>query len=199
MPLLERIAAWIFGLAFLGLAAAVATETFSRKVFNKSLQGVDELGGYLLAVGAALSFAVALIGRTHIRIDLIHDLLPRALRVALNILAVALILVAAVAVTYMAWIALSDSILFNATAQTPWATPLRIPQAAWVAALGVFVLVAALQLAKVLGLLVAGRIDALDRHHGPRGAKEELADELADIAARGAAAAAQVPVAERRP
>jgi TRAP-type C4-dicarboxylate transport system permease small subunit len=182
MPLLERIAAWIFGLAFLGLAAAVATETFSRKVFNKSLQGVDELGGYLLAVGAALSFAVALIGRTHIRIDLIHDLLPRALRVALNILAVALILVAAVAVTYMAWIALSDSILFNATAQTPWATPLRI-----------------LQLAKVLGLLVAGRIDALDRHHGPRGAKEELADELADIAARGAAAAAQVPVAERRP
>jgi hypothetical protein len=60
-------------------------------------------------------------------------------------------------------------------------------------------LVAALQLAKVLGLLVAGRIDALDRHHGPRGAKEELADELADIAARGAAAAAQVPVAERRP
>jgi TRAP-type C4-dicarboxylate transport system permease small subunit len=191
MPLLERIAAWIFGLAFLGLAGAVATETMMRKVFNRSLQGVDELGGYLLAVGAALSFAVALIGRTHIRIDLVHDRLPRVLRVLLNVIAVMLILIAAIAATYMAWIALSDSILFNATAQTPWATPLRIPQAAWLAALALFALVAALQLAKVLGLLFTGRIDALDRHHGPRGAKEELADELADIQARKAAAAAE--------
>lgn len=188
MLLLERIAAWTFGIAFLGLAAAVATETFSRKVFNRSLQGVDELGGYLLAVGAALSFAVALIGRTHIRIDLIHDRMPRVLRVALNIVAVALILTSALAATYMAWIALSDSILFNSTAQTPWATPLRIPQAAWVGALGLFCLVAALQLVKVVRLLLAGRIDELDRHHGPRGAKEELADELADIEARKATA-----------
>jgi len=192
MVFLERIAAWIFGIAFLGLAAAVATETFSRKVLNRSLQGVDELGGYVLAVGAALSFAVGLIGRSHIRIDLIHDRLPRLLRVALNLLAVALILIAALAVTYMAWIALTDSILFNATAQTPWATPLRIPQAAWVGALGLFCVVAMLQLVKVAGLLLTGRIDALDRHHGPRGAKEELADELADIEARKATATVEV-------
>jgi TRAP-type C4-dicarboxylate transport system permease small subunit len=183
---LERIAAWIFGLAFLTLAAAVATETFSRKVLNKSLQGVDELGGYILAIGAALSFAVALAGRTHIRIDLLHDLLPRSLRVLLNLIATTLLAVTAFAVAYMAWLALADTIQFSATAQTPWATPLKYPQALWLAALVVFVLVALAQVVRVLSLLLTGRGGEVDRGYGPRGAKDELADELADIEARGA-------------
>ena len=134
----ERAVAWIFGLAFLGLALAVAVETIMRKVFNRSLQGVDELGGYVLAVGAGLSFAIALTTRTHIRIDLIHDRLPRPLRVLLNMLALPSIAACAAAVTYMAWLTLTDSIAYNATAQTPWATPLHIPQTAWVLALGIF-------------------------------------------------------------
>ena len=58
-----------------------------RKVLNRSLQGVDELGGYVLAVGTGLSFAAALLARAHIRIDVIHERLPRALRVAFNIAA----------------------------------------------------------------------------------------------------------------
>ena len=87
MKKLEAIAATIFGLAFLVLAGAVATETIMRKVFNRSLQGVDELGGYILALAGATSFAVALVARAHIRIDLVHDHLPLALRVILNILA----------------------------------------------------------------------------------------------------------------
>lgn len=189
MHTLERIAAWIFGLAFLTLAAAVATETFARKVFNKSLQGVDELGGYILAVGAALAFAVALVGRTHIRIDLLHDMMPRGVRILLNLVAVVLLAVAAVAIAYMAWIALTDTIQFNATAQTPWATPLKFPQAVWLAALAVFVIVALAQVVRVLGLIASGRGAEVDRGYGPRGAKDELADELADIEARGAATA----------
>ena len=45
MKRLESLAASIFGLAFLVLAIAVTIETIMRKVFNQSLQGVDELGG----------------------------------------------------------------------------------------------------------------------------------------------------------
>ena len=37
----EALAATAFGLVFLVLAAAVAVETASRKLFNISLQGVD--------------------------------------------------------------------------------------------------------------------------------------------------------------
>jgi TRAP-type C4-dicarboxylate transport system permease small subunit len=182
---LDRILAMIFGFGLLALALLAAVETVMRKMFNKSLQGVDELGGYILAVTAALSFAIALHGRTHIRIDLVHDHLPRALRVALNAVAMTAIAVSALAAFYMAWLALADTIQFNATAQTPWATPLKIPQSAWVLALALFALVAVVEAVRTVGAIVAGDIDRVDRAYGPRGAKEELDDELADLRSRG--------------
>jgi TRAP-type C4-dicarboxylate transport system permease small subunit len=185
MKLLERIAAIVFGLAFVGLGLAVAVETVSRKVFNRSLQGVDELGGYILAVGASLAFAVALAGRAHIRIDLVHDHLPRFLRVPLNIVSVLAIAACAIGAAWMASIALRDTIDFNATAQTPWATPLKYPQGIWLAALVLFVAVAVIEVVRVLLLAMRGRFADIDRSYGPRGAKEELAEELADLEARG--------------
>jgi TRAP-type C4-dicarboxylate transport system permease small subunit len=185
MQSLERISAWVFGLAFLLLALAVAVETIMRKVFNKSLQGVDELGGYVLAVGAALSFAIALRQRTHIRIDVVHERLPKAVRVMLNALALPSLLACAAAVLYMAWFALGETIQFNATAQTPWATPLRYPQTAWVIALAVFALFALVETGVMLRTLVSGRITEMDHRYGPRGAKDELDEELADLKARG--------------
>ena len=191
MQRLDRILAMIFGFGLLALALAVAVETIMRKVFNKSLQGVDELGGYILAVTAALSFAIALHARTHIRIDLIHDHLPRVVRALLNVFATASIAVCALAALYMAWLALMDTIQFNATAQTPWATPLKIPQTVWVLSLLVFVIVAAVESVKVVALLLTGRVSELDRRHGPRGTKEELDEELADLKARGGPAGAE--------
>jgi TRAP-type C4-dicarboxylate transport system permease small subunit len=193
MKSIERLAALLFGFAFLFLAFAVAVETFLRKVFNISLQGVDELGGYVLAVGAGLSFAVALTSHAHIRIDIVHDNLPRALRVVLNITAVPALVACAVAVFAMAWLALKDTILFSATAQTPWATPLKYPQALWLVSLGVFVVVALAELFAIAILVLRGRFDEVDRRYGPRGAKQELDEELADLKARGVVAEATLP------
>ena len=188
MKRFESLAATAFGIVFLVLALTVAVETVSRKLFNVSLQGVDELGSYCLAVGGALSFAVALVSRAHIRIDIVHEYFPKALRVLLNVIAVAMLFVSAVVLLQMAWISLSESILFGSTAQTPWATPLRYPQILWVAALAIFLAVTLLQLARVALLLVRRRIDRLDREFSPRGSREELEEELEDIRHRGAAA-----------
>ncbi len=187
MKRLEAVAAAVFGLSFLVLAFAVATETIMRKLFNRSLQGVDELGGYILAGGAALAIAAAVVSRAHIRIDLLHDFMNRPLRILLNVASVAALLVSAGMLLRMAWIALDESKLFNSTAQTPWATPLWIPQTVWVGALGVFAL-AALWLALQLGwMAVRGEWAKLDRNYGPRGAKDELEDELEDLRQRMAA------------
>jgi hypothetical protein len=41
----------LFGYMFLALSALVTFETILRKLFNMSIQGADELGGYALAVG----------------------------------------------------------------------------------------------------------------------------------------------------
>jgi TRAP-type C4-dicarboxylate transport system permease small subunit len=190
MRRLETVGAWLFGLVFVALAFAVAIEVTMRKVLNVSLQGVDELGGYALAVGSALAFSLALVARAHIRIDLVHERLPRALRIPMNLVAVLVLAATAAALPLLGWFALSDSIAMNSTAQTPWATPLRWPQSVWFAALVVFAAVAAGSVLRALGLLLAGRLEAVDREYGPRGTKEELQEELADIEARGAAAAA---------
>lgn len=199
MKSIERLAALLFGFAFLLLAFAVALETFLRKVFNISLQGVDELGGYILAVGAGLSFAVALTAHAHIRIDIVHDNLPQAMRIVLNILAVPALVACAVAAFAMAWLALSDTILFSATAQTPWATPLKYPQALWLVSLGVFLIVALAELFTVIKLVIGGQFDEVDRHYGPRGAKQELDEELADLKARGVVAdVVDVPSSNRK-
>ncbi|MEZ5722314.1 MAG: TRAP transporter small permease subunit [Paracoccaceae bacterium] len=73
---MDRIATWIsrlFGVALLFLSGFVALETMMRKLFNTSLQGADELGGYVLAFGASAAFVVALIDRAHVRIDVLHQ------------------------------------------------------------------------------------------------------------------------------
>ena len=190
MKNLEKVAATLFGVVFLLLSFAVAVETTMRKVFNVSLQGVDELGGYCLAVGASLAFTLALISRAHIRIDLIHDRLPQGPRVALNVLAMLTVSATALLLLAMAYYSLRDSIALNSTAQTPWATPIKYPQMVWIASLGLFALVAAGYGARVLWLAASGRVDALVRDYSPRGAKEELKEELDDAKARGVEVAA---------
>lgn len=187
MKPLERIASIAFGLVFLLLSLAVAVETVSRKIFNVSLQGVDELGGYCLAIGGALAFAVTLAANAHIRIDLLHDRLGRWFRILLNGLALLSLMVAAAVLAWMGGIALSDSIAYNATAQTPWATPLRLPQGAWLAALALFLLVALVRAAGWLAALAGRRWSRLDRGYSPRGSRDELEEELADLRARGIA------------
>lgn len=189
MKRFEAAAATLFGGAFLVLAFAVTVETLMRKVFNRSLQGVDELGGYILASGAALAIAVALVSRAHIRIDLLHAVLPLVLRNVLNIAAAVALAASMAMLVWMASIARSESVLFNATAQTPWATPLRYPQTLWVTALAVTMVAALWQLVRAGALAARSRWTELEREHGPRGAKEELDEELEDLKHRGAAPA----------
>ena len=193
MKRLEGIAATLFGLAFLLLSFAVAVETIGRKVFNVSLQGVDELGGYVLAVGSAMAMLVALAGRAHVRIDLLHDLMPRGLRVMLNSISIFAIALSTLVLVRMAHIAWSDSISYNSTAQTPWATPLKYPQGLWLASLALFALFACVLAAKLIASLARGDFEGVDRDFSPKGTKDELAEELEDIQARGAVAQASLP------
>ena len=188
MKKLESLAASIFGIAFLVLAVAVTAETIMRKVFNQSLQGVDELGGYILALAGTMSLSVALVARAHIRIDIVHDHLPKALRWPLNVLASISIFLCALALLRMAWFAYDEFSVLGATAQTPWATPLKYPQALWVVALALFVVVCAVEVFNIGTLLFKGDLRTIDRNYGPRTAREELEDELADMKVRGVTA-----------
>lgn len=176
----------IFGLIFVALSLLVAVETVMRKTFNVSLQGADELGGYALAVGATIAFSLALTGRSHIRVDVFHDRLPAALQTGLNWLSAVLLAGFAGLVAWLAWFVIQDSAAYKSVSQTPWATPLVLPQSVWLAGLVVFALVAAAYALRASWLLVQGRVVMLNREFGPRSTKDEVDEELQDLKARSA-------------
>jgi TRAP-type C4-dicarboxylate transport system permease small subunit len=184
---IERWLGTIFGLVFVALAFLVTVETIMRKVFNRSLQGADELGGYSLAIGATVAFSLAMMGRSHIRVDVFHDRLPKALQLLLNWLSVLCLAAFGVLMAWLAWYALQDSLAYRSVSQTPWATPLVYPQSAWLFGLTMFALVSLGYAIRATWLLARGRTAQLNREFGPRSTQEEVAEELEDLKTRSAA------------
>ncbi len=188
---IENVLAWVFGLTFLALAAVVTVETLSRKLFNVSLQGADELGGYSLAVGSTIAFSLALMGRNHIRVDVFHERMPKPVQAFLNWFSIVSLAGFGIFVAWVATKVIADTKAYGSTAQTPWATPLIWPQSVWYAGLVVFALVATGYALRATGLLVTGRVDTLNHDFHPKSAKEELKEELDDLAQRQAAEGAK--------
>lgn len=187
MRRVEAVIANLFGIIFLTLSAVVTVETLARKLFNFSIQGADELGGYSLAIGSTLAFTLALAGRNHIRVDVFHERFPRGLKAALNWLSIVLLAALAVLFVAVSFRVLDESLAFRSTAQTPWATPLIYPQALWYAGLVIFMLFAVGYAARATWLLAKGRIEDLNHEFQPKSAKEEVKEELEDFAQRSAA------------
>ena len=71
-------------------------------------------------------------------------------------------------------------------AQTPWATPLIYPQAVWYVGLVIFSLVATGYALRATMLLFTGRTADVLHEFQPKSAKEELREELDDLAHRHA-------------
>lgn len=181
---IETVLGAVFGLIFIALSALVTVETISRKVFNFSIQGADELGGYALAIGSTIAFSLALMGRNHIRVDVFHEFLPRRAQAFLNWLSIVGLAALGVFVAWVAFKVIADTLQYHSTAQTPWATPLIIPQSVWYAGLVVFALVASGYALRATALLAGGRIETLNTDFHPKSAKEELKEELDDLAQR---------------
>lgn len=183
---IETVLATVFGSIFIGLAVVVTVETLARKLFNVSLQGADELGGYALAVGSTIAFSLALMGRAHIRVDVFHEKFSPRIQAVLNWISIVSLALFSLFIAWVAFKVLGDTLQYRSTAQTPWATPLIIPQGVWYAGLAIFALVATAYAARATGLLLSGRIETLNADFHPKSAKEELKEELDDLAVRQA-------------
>ncbi len=181
---LDNITNIIFGSIFMLLSLLIVLETLLRKFFNLSLQGIDELSGYALALGACLAFSSALIGRSHMRIDLLYSKYPTWLRSLLNLLSVISLSLFASFLLYVSWQIIQETQEYGSTAPTAWSTPLIWPQGAWFAALALFSLISLLLVFKAIQLLLSKNLQHLNQQFGPKGVLEEVAQELDDFASR---------------
>ncbi len=184
MSRLARIMGIVFGWMTLALGLIVTSETAFRKFLNFSLQGADELGGYILAFTTCLAFCCALIGRNHMRIDTIHYMLPLKGQAILNWISSVSIGLFAMVLAWASWGIIRDTWEYKSTAPTPWATPLIYPQAIWYVGILLFAFVAVTLSIKATRLLLSGDMVRLVEDFQPKATKEELKEELEDAKRR---------------
>ena len=180
----SRLASWLFGLALVALSLFVTVETISRKLFNHSFEGADELGGYVLAIGSSLAFTVALVERAHVRIDVVHGRLPLRARAVLDWLSAVSLGLLGGFLVYIGYYVIRDTLSYGSVAQSPWATPLIYPQSGWYAGYVLFAVASVTLAVYATVLLVRGRFEALSAHFDPMGAEDEVREELSHVEAR---------------
>lgn len=135
-----RIIGILGGYACLGLSFLIVFEILARKLFNHSLQGVDEIGGYVVAVTGTFGMALAAVERAHTRIDVLLLRLPKQVQAGLNLVSYVALGLGAAFMGYMGWRTLDDSLTFGSVSSSPLQVPLWIPQSLWMAGLVVFAL-----------------------------------------------------------
>lgn len=162
------------------IALGTCVEMVSRKLFNFSLQGVDEIGGYTLAVTSALGFSFTLLARGHTRVDFLLGRLPTGPRAALNALAMVTLAAVAVFASYRAFNVLAESIEFDSHSTSPLQTPMWIPQSLWFFGYLLFSLTATAMAVHACLLLLKDR-ERLNRVYGPPTLEEEIESETGGI------------------
>jgi TRAP-type mannitol/chloroaromatic compound transport system permease small subunit len=179
-----RMAAIICGWWLLLVAFFTCVEIIGRKLFGFSLQGVDEVGGYTLAIVATLSFSHALLMRAHTRIDFLIVKLGARSRAWLNMLAVVTLALMALFALWKGLPVLLESIEFSSHSTSPLQTPMWLPQGAWAIGLMLFAICASALAAHALWLLAGGGYAAINKLYGPPSLNEEIDREVGALAER---------------
>jgi TRAP-type mannitol/chloroaromatic compound transport system permease small subunit len=184
MAPVARFLTALCGWWLMAYAVLTCADILARKLLNRSIQGVDEIGGYTLAVVGALSFAWPLIQRSHTRVDFLLGRFGPDTRAVLNVLAYASLAALGVMAAWMAWDVVADSLRYRSRSTTPLQTPLWIPQALWLFGLAVFA-VTAVGLAVHASFLLVRDRKAVNRLYGPLTVEEEINTETAGLMERG--------------
>lgn len=175
---LTRLACILCGWWLLVVSAFTCVEIVGRKLFGFSLQGVDEVGGYSLAVVASLGFAHALVSRSHTRIDFLIVKLGPGARAALNVLAMVTLALMAVFMLWKGLPVLMETLEFQSHSTSPLHTPLWMPQGPWIFGLVLFAIAAVALALHALWLLTRRDLDAINDFYGPPSLDEEIEREV---------------------
>lgn len=181
-----RSGLWFGGLLILLAAVLIGVDVVLRKFFSTSIGGADELAGYALAIGTSWALAAALVDRAHIRIDSLYVLLPVRLRLALDLVGVALLLGFFGLVAWHGLGVMTQSWTAGTRSQSALETPTVIPQAVWLAGLAGFLIAGVLVLAAAIAHLTRGDLAAASRLISTRSAEEEVEAEIRDLRERRA-------------
>ncbi len=167
----------ITGYLLLFQAVITAIEIIMRKVFNHSFQGVDEIGGYVLAITASFGFAYAALRGAHTRVDFLLLHLPLRSRAVMHVISAVVLSLVSSGMLWYAIKALRETLEYQSIANSPLETPIWIPQTFWLAGFVIFAAICLFLAARAITLLFQGKIKLLEHEFGTATPVEEL-DEL---------------------
>jgi TRAP-type C4-dicarboxylate transport system permease small subunit len=170
LRIVEHIAATlalVAGVAIAVLAGLITIDIVGRDFFGVSIQGTDEIGGYVLAFVGSLGMALTLLRRGHPRIEIFFRFFPQAMRDALHALAQFAMATFAVFMAWHAWGELQTTLRFGAITNTPLQTPLWVPQGVWLIGMIFFAVTACLTTVHAIILLITDRSSLAGRYGAP--------------------------------
>ncbi|RWR07399.1 TRAP transporter small permease [Sinirhodobacter populi] len=179
LRVLATAGVWFGGGLLVLLSFAVGTEVLMRRLANHSFTGVDELGGYTLAIVSAIAFTSTLLNRGHIRIDLVHQRFGPRGRAILDLLAMAGLIAFYGLLLKYAWLLLDRSYTMGSRSVSPLSVVMWIPQSLWFAGLLLFVVTAVTLFLRSLLALCTGDLRTVNALIGTLSADDEVAEELA--------------------
>lgn len=178
---LERIvraSAWVGGIALLACALLISIDLILRKLFGISMGGADEIAGYVLAIVSSWAFPIALLKRSHIRVDILYSRLPLKPKVGLDLLALAGMAVFVGALLWHSGQVLLDSIHYRSVSTTPLQVPLWMPQSLWFAGYLFFAVIILVLAWASLMQIRQQRLTAVSALIGIHSVEEEIHEEV---------------------
>lgn len=175
---ISRVAVWCGGAALMLAAFMVTLDVISRKIFNYTISGSDEISGYVFAASTTWAYSFCLLSRSNIRIDAFYNLLSLKPRALLDIVGLLCLLYYAIMLTTNGWGMFLENVKYLSTAQTTLATPLWIPQMFWISGLGFFVICLSFLAIYAITSLFRGNWKKINQIIGVKTVQEELVDEI---------------------
>lgn len=179
---ISRAGAIVGGALLLVAAIAICVDILLRYAFSLTIGGADDLSGYALAISSAWGFSLALLTRSHIRIDTVYvRVKSRIARAALDLLSLACFGIFVAFMAWYGWGVVSLSWVSDSHSQSAIEMPLIYPQGLWFAGLVFCVTATVLLLVRSITAWVKGDLDRLFRLVGSKSAVAEAEEEIKSI------------------
>lgn len=180
---LAQLGIWIGGVLLFAAATIVTAEVLLRKgtgTFGTSFvfSGSDEISGYLFAVGTSFSLAYVLMGKGHVRIDVLYAQFSPKVRAILDVVALLVLAIFASAMLERAIDLATTSYVEQIRSNTNLRIPLAWSQVPWAFGIALFFVAILLALIRSLAALLSGDFAAVRAIAGVATSEEEIEAEL---------------------
>lgn len=182
---LAAVGVIVGGVLLLGVSFLVIVEITLRKFFETSIQGVDEISSYAMALSFAWAMPFAILDRAHIRIDVVHTILPERMRSWFDLGSTIVFCLYMAVLSYFCITLALASFRDGTRSDGLLAIPLAIPQWIWAIGLALSVPVLLFLLVKAGRAMLAGDYVTVRRLVGTETFAKDEVDQAAILSNDG--------------